>query len=150
MTCAYIASQNLTYQRLGHPSLNKICSLDSWFFKLSSFESQSCQLGKHTHLSLNKICSLYCQRVNKSVASPFTLVHFDIWGPSCVKSTLGYYYFITFIDDFSQCTWLFLMKNHLDVFLIFQDFYAEFKNQFDTSIKILHTNNARKYLFVIP
>lgn len=38
------------------------------------------------------------------------------------------------------------MKNHSDVFRIFQEFYAEIKNQFDTSIKILRTNNAREYM----
>jgi len=63
------------------------------FSKLSSFECQSCQLGKHTRHT-------YSQRVNKSVASPFALVHSDVWGPSRVKSTLAYSYFVTFIDDF--------------------------------------------------
>ena len=139
MECASIASPELTHQHLGHPSLNKMRLLVPSLSKLSSSECQSCQLGKHTR-------STYCQRVNKSVASPFALVHSDIWGPSRVKSTLGYYYFVTFIDDYSRCTWLFLMKNRSDVFRIFQEFYAEIKNQFNTSIKILRTDNAREYM----
>jgi transposase InsO family protein len=139
VACASIASQELTHQRLGHPSQNKMRLLVPSLSKLSSFECQSCQLGKHTR-------STYCQRVNKSVASPFALVHSDIWGPSRVKSTLGYYYFVTFIDDYSRCTWLFLMKNRSDVFRIFQEFYAEIKNQFNTTIKILRTDNAREYM----
>lgn len=109
------------------------------FSKLSSFECQSCQLGKHTRHT-------YSQRVNKSASSPFALVHSDIWGPTRVCSTLGYYYFVTFIDDFSRCTWLFLMKNRYDVFNIFQGFCAEVQNQFGSSIKILRTDNAREYL----
>jgi len=52
--------------------------------------------------------------------SPIALVHSDIWGPSQVCSILGYYYFVTFLDDFSGCSWVFLMKNHFDVFLVFQ------------------------------
>lgn len=40
----------------------------------------------------------------------------------------------------------FLMKNHSNVFHIFQEFYAEIKNQFDTSIKTLRTDNAREYM----
>lgn len=51
------------------------------FSKLSSFECQSCQFGKHTR-------NTYCQRVHKSVASPFALVHYYIWGHSHVNSTL--------------------------------------------------------------
>lgn len=70
-----------------------MCLIVPSFSKLSSFECQSCQLGKHT-------CHTFCQRVNKSVVSPFALVHYDIWGLSRVKSTLGYYCFVTFIDDF--------------------------------------------------
>lgn len=139
MACASVASQSLTHQRLGHPSLNKMRLLVPSFSKLSSFECQSCQLGKHTRHT-------YSQRVNKSVVSPFALVHSDVWGPSRVKSTLGYFYFVTFIDDFSRCTWLFLMKNRSEVFHIFKEFYAKVKNQFDTSIKVLRTDNAREYL----
>lgn len=37
------------------------------------------------------------------------------------------------------------MKNHPDVFRVFQEFYAEIKNQFNTSIKILRTDNAHEY-----
>lgn len=33
-----------------------------------------------------------------------------------------------------------------DVFRIFQEFYAEIKNQFNTSIKILRINNTREYM----
>jgi len=78
--------------------------------------------------------------------SPFTLVHSDIWGPSRVKSNLGFQYFVTFIDDFSRCTWLFLMKNCFELFCIFQSFFNEIKNQFGVSIQILRNDNAREYL----
>ena len=41
--------------------------------------------------------------------SIFSLVHSDVWGPSGVSSPLGFRYFVSFIDDFSRCTWVFLM-----------------------------------------
>lgn len=41
---------------------------------------------------------------------------------------------------------IFFMKNRSHVFHIFQEFYAEIKNQFDTSIKILRIDNAQKYM----
>ena len=40
------------------------------------------------------------------------------------------------------------MKNCYDVISVFQSFSHEITNKFGTSIKILHTNNARKYLSV--
>jgi len=38
------------------------------------------------------------------------------------------------------------MKNHSDVFSIFQSFSAEIQNQFGLSIKILQTDNEQEYL----
>ena len=38
------------------------------------------------------------------------------------------------------------MKNRSDLFPIFKDFYAEIKNQFGVSIKVLRSDNAREYL----
>jgi len=78
--------------------------------------------------------------------SPFALVHSDIWGPSRVKSTLGFQYFVTFIDDYSRCTWLYLMKNRFELFSIFQSFFHEIKTQFGVSIRNLRSDNGREYL----
>ncbi|RVW61630.1 Retrovirus-related Pol polyprotein from transposon RE1 [Vitis vinifera] len=36
--------------------------------------------------------------------SPFELVHTDVWGPCRTASTLGFQYFVTFIDDYSRLT----------------------------------------------
>ena len=61
---------------------------------------ESCQLGKHSRTS-------FPRSVTRDASSPFALVHSNIWGPSRVKSTLGFQYIVTFIDDYSRCTWLF-------------------------------------------
>ena len=77
--------------------------------------------------------------------SPFELVHTDVWGPFRSASTLGFCYFVTFIDDYSRCTWLFLMKTRTELFSIFQNFHFEIRTQFNTSIRILRSDNAKKY-----
>ena len=41
---------------------------------------------------------------------------------------------------------MFLMKDHSELFSIFQTFYAETKNQFGVSIHIVRSDNAREYL----
>lgn len=38
--------------------------------------------------------------------------------------------FVTFIDDYSRFTWLFLMKYRSELFSIFYSFYNEIKNQY--------------------
>ena len=62
-------------------------------------KGESCQLGKHTRVS-------FPQRLHNRATSPFDLVHTDVWGPCRTASTLGFQYFVTFIDDYSRCTWL--------------------------------------------
>jgi len=88
---------------------------------VSTLSCESCQLGKH-------IRSSFPRTVSQRASSPFAFVHSDIWGPSRIKSNLGFQYFVTFIDDYSRCTWIFLMKNRYELFSIFQIFYNEIKN----------------------
>ena len=78
--------------------------------------------------------------------SIFSLVHSDIWGPSRASSTLGFHYFVNFIDDYSRCTWVFLMKDRSELFSIFKSFFAEIQNQFGVSIRTFHSDNALEYL----
>jgi len=101
---------------------------------------ESCKLEKH-------IRSSFSSSVSQRASSPFALVHSDIWGPSRIKSNLGVQYFDTFINDYSRCTWVFLMKNRSELFSIFQIFPNEIKNQFGISIRILRSDNGREYLF---
>ncbi|RVW16747.1 Retrovirus-related Pol polyprotein from transposon RE2 [Vitis vinifera] len=85
----------LVHNRLGHPSLSKFQKMVPRFSTLSSLPCESCQLGKHTRVSFPK-------RLNNRAKSPFELVHTDIWGPCRTASTLGFQYFVTFIDDYSR------------------------------------------------
>ena len=108
------------------------------FSSLSSIKCESCQLGNHTRVSFPKCLD---PRTN----SPFELVHTHVWGPSSPASALGFHYFVTFIDDYSRCTWLFSIKTQAKLFSIFQIFHAEIRTQFNTSIRILRSDNAKKY-----
>nr|CAN69691.1 hypothetical protein VITISV_026777 [Vitis vinifera] len=87
----------LIHNRLGHPSLSKFQKMVPRFSTLSSLPCESCQLGKHTRVSFPK-------RLNNRAKSPFELVHTDVWGLCRTASTLGFQYFVTFIDDYSRCT----------------------------------------------
>ncbi|RVW17806.1 Retrovirus-related Pol polyprotein from transposon RE1 [Vitis vinifera] len=87
----------LIHSRLGHPSLSKFQKMVPSFSFLSSLACESFQLGKHTRVSFPK-------RLNNRAKSPFELVHTDVWGPCRTASTLGFQYFVTFIDDYSRLT----------------------------------------------
>ena len=88
-------------------------------------------------------------RVNNRASTPFELVHSDVWGPCLVVSLTGFRYFDTFIDDYSQSrtTWLYLMKNHSELFSHFHAFCAKIHTQFHVFVKNLRSNNAKEYMF---
>ena len=62
---------------------------------------------------------------------PFDLIHSDIWRP-VIKSFDGYKYFVTFVDDFSRFTWLYLLKAKSEVATVFQDFHHLVHTQFSS------------------
>ena len=70
-------------------------------------------------------------RVNKRASAPFELVH-SVWGPCPVLSPIGFKYVVTFVDDFSCVTWLYLMKSCYEVFFFFilMPFVLKFKHNF--------------------
>ena len=125
--------------RLGHPSLPLLKLLCPRFSSLSSLDCESCQLAKHHRLSSNP-------RVNKRSSTAFELVHSDVWGPCPVASKPGFQYFVTFVDDFSHVTWLFLMKSRSELFSLFCSFCAEIRTQFNVSVRTLRSDNAKEYM----
>ena len=62
-------------------------------------------------------------------------------------SLTGFRYFVTFVDDYSQTIWLYLIKNRSELFSHFRAFYAEIKTRFHTSVQNLRSDNAKEYLF---
>ena len=75
-------------------------------------------------------------RVNKRVSALFESVHSDVWGPCPVLSSIGSKYFVTFVDDFSRVTWLYLMKSRSEFFfLILVPFVLKFKHNFMSLFK---------------
>ena len=62
-----------------------------------------------------------------------------------VKSLGGSLYYVTFIDEFSRKTWIYLLKTKDEVFNKFQEFKAKAKNSTGRKIKILRSDNGGEY-----
>jgi len=125
--------------RLGHSSLSNLKKLVPRLSRLSSLECELCQFGKHSHSS-------FSSRVSKRANFPFSVVHSNVWGPSRVSCKQGFHYFVTFIDDFSRTTWLYLMKTRSELFTVFTTFCVEIRTQFNVPIRVLRSDNALEYL----
>ena len=100
IACVATDSAETFHFRLGHPSLSKLQKMVPSLSNLKSLDCESCQLGKHVHSS-------FPNKAYHRAESLFSLVHSDIWGPSRVNSTLGFRYFVTFIDDYLRYIWLY-------------------------------------------
>uniref|UniRef100_A0A2N9FGV4 Integrase catalytic domain-containing protein n=1 Tax=Fagus sylvatica TaxID=28930 RepID=A0A2N9FGV4_FAGSY len=135
-------STNSPYQwhcRLGHPSSVNLKHLVPTLPTFSSFNCETCELSKH-HRATFKL------RTDDPCLHSFELVHSDIWGPARTTGLCDARYFVTFIDDHSRLTWVYVLKDRSQLFSVFQSFYAEISNQFNTKLLAFRTDNAREYL----
>ena len=74
------------------------------------------------------------------------IVHIDLCGPMNVSSIGGSHYFISFIDDFSQVTFIYFLKHKSEFLEKFKNFEMYVEWQIDNSIKVLHSDNGREYI----
>lgn len=129
----------LWHHRLGHPSYSYLkCLFPSLFDNKNSipFDCEICQLAKHTRTSFPP--------KTYSPTTPFSLIHSDIWGPSKITTSNGKKWFITFIDDHTRTTWVYLLHEKFEACQIFQTFHKMIQTQFQT-IQILRTDNGKEY-----
>jgi histone deacetylase 1/2 len=112
------SSSSLWHRRLGHPSsvvVHQVLRDNSIPFSESNKESvcDACQMAKSHQLPYPKSTSVS--------TSPLELVFSDVWGPAS-ESFGRFKYYVSFIDDYSKFTWIYLLKNKSDVFQKFRDF----------------------------
>ncbi|XP_074356022.1 uncharacterized protein LOC141695694 [Apium graveolens] len=76
---------------------------------------------------------------------PFSLIHSDIWGPSKVSNITDTHWFITFIDDHTRVSWVYVLKNKSNVAAQFKNLYSIIQTQFNANIQVLHSDNGTEY-----
>ncbi|GJR07021.1 retrotransposon protein, putative, ty1-copia subclass [Tanacetum coccineum] len=74
------------------------------------------------------------------------LIHTDVCGPFKIVSRQGASYFVTFTDDFSRYSYVYLLKHKHEVFKTFKVFQKEVENQLGKTIKSLRSNRGGEYM----
>jgi len=65
---------------------------------------------------------------------------------SHVVSHAHYKYFVTFIDDYSQFTWIYFLCSKSEVFSMFKKFLTYVETQFQASVKIFRSDSGGEYM----
>ncbi|KAK2354410.1 putative mitochondrial protein [Trifolium repens] len=131
------SSHYLWHLRLGHPN-NHVFKLvlQSCNFSISNKDTMpfctACCVGKSHRLHSPASTTTYHK--------PLELVYSDLWGPSPSPSTLGYSYYISFVDAFSRFTWIYLLKSKSDALTVFKQFKTMVELQLGHPLKVLQTD----------
>jgi histone deacetylase 1/2 len=142
-TCGVVkASSSRWHARLGHPSsvvVHQILSKNQLPFvsKLNKDTvCDSCQQGKSHRLPYPRSMS--------TSSKPLEIIFSDVWGPAPTSVGTNSYY-LSFIDDFSKFTWVYLLRNKYDVFQKFHDFQKMVERELDHKIITMQTDWGGEY-----
>nr|XP_017225246.1 PREDICTED: uncharacterized protein LOC108201479 [Daucus carota subsp. sativus] len=113
------------HSRLGHTPVNIFKNTDSIAILDNTnklLPCDVCHYAKHSRSFFPKSLS--------HAASPFDVIHYDLWGPYRHKTYATCKGFLTTVDDCSRCTWTYLMSS---------------KTQFKTKVKVVRTDNGTEF-----
>ena len=139
-------SEKLWHRRLCHIGFDNVRKLhnkqmvDGLDIKLDDntiFCEQCCD-GKQNRLPFPKI--------EKPKRDPLELIHSDVCGMINPNSYGEGKYFVTFIDDATHFTWVYILKSKDEVFCKFKEWKNQVENQFATKIKKFRSDNGGEYI----
>lgn len=74
----------------------------------------------------------------------FEMIHIDIWDPYSQVTHGHYNMFLTIVDDFSRCTWIFLLKHKSDDVTHLINFILFAGTQYSAQVKCVRSDNAKE------
>ena len=138
--------ESIWHRRFGHLGIQNLQRLareklvDGFDFDVSEQLDfcEMCAEGKHHRSHFPTSC--------RRAKEPLELVHSDVCGKVNAKSLGGAEYFLTFIDDFTHYTWVYVLNKKSDVFKCFVEWKALVENRSSRKLKILRTDNGGEYV----
>ena len=121
-------------------------------------------LGQFTKKTKIDMLICECCLVDKTTRNPYEkgtrteiplqLICFDICGPMSIRARYGAFYFITFIDDFTRYSHVYLISHKLETLDCFRHYINLVKNQLDkrlkhkeqTRVENIYQNNLKIYV----
>lgn len=140
------ASSALWHHRLGHPSSRVVESIvrENKLSCASSRESLVC--GSCQQAKVHKLSFPVSTHIT---TAPLEYVHSDVWG-AAITSVGGFKYYISFLDDFSRFTWIYLLKRKSDVEHAFFLFQKHVERHLDAKICVFQFDWGGEYRRLSP
>ncbi|UYV75574.1 hypothetical protein LAZ67_13000650, partial [Cordylochernes scorpioides] len=137
----------LWHDRLGHRNIESIKKIrnENLARGLSlnncshSTDCVQCIQGKLTETPFPK-------KTEYRATETLQLVHSDVCGPLPTNSLSGKRYFITFTDDYSRYTKIYLLKGKDEVYEKIKDYVISAHTEFGKNIQTIWTDNGREYV----
>nr|KYP50829.1 Retrovirus-related Pol polyprotein from transposon TNT 1-94 [Cajanus cajan] len=125
-----IDSYGMWHARLGHVNSAYVLKLK----RLGMINMHDEKIGKCEICVESKLIKKTCHSVFRE-SETLSLIHYDLADLKQTMSRGGKNYFVTFIDDFSRYTKVYLIKHKDEAFDMFLSYKTEVENQLNKRIK---------------
>ena len=129
---------NVWHNRLGNLSHEKLSIMHRLYLYVPlSKRNKDCDICP---IAKQRKAAFPISHIKSNVA--FDLLHVNIWGPNSVLSIYGHGYDLTIIDDNTQHTWMFFMKNKSYTRTYPINFINMVETQFSCKVKSIRSENG--------
>ncbi|GBN12713.1 Retrovirus-related Pol polyprotein from transposon TNT 1-94 [Araneus ventricosus] len=137
----------LWHKRLGHRNINSIKQLVKENLA-DGIQLDNCQhIGDCIHCIKNKLSEFpYPKEAKYRATHPLDLVHSDLCGPMPTQSVSGKHYILTFVDDYSRYSMIYLLSKKDEVLSKLKEYIAMTRNKFGRTLKVLRSDNGGEYI----
>jgi transposase InsO family protein len=136
-------SGQLWHQRFGHlspASLRKVHAVTSGLKGPIAVPQEPCEACIKA-----KTVRVVSRKAPERAKTPLERVHSDFWGPYSVPTVQGSTYMLTFTDDYTRKSWVYLTKARSQLRTIFLQYKALVELESGHKIKAVRCDNASEY-----
>ena len=136
-------SYELWHRRLGHIGEEKMRLLQTTVTGVTDLAAgpqqpcEACALSK----SVRTISKEAQERATRRLQRVYT----DFWGPFATPTPNGARYMLTFTDDFTRKSWIFLVRARTELYEKFREWQMEVERQSNERLQTIRCDNAREY-----
>jgi len=135
------ATKNIWHLRLGHPSNKILQHMSNIFPYISFYDNKLCDVchyaKQHKHSFTHN---------NTRTEHIFDMIHVDMCGRFGTTSMHGHKFFLTIVDDHSRFTWVYPMTTKSKTRNALSRFITLIHNQFNTTIKVICSDNGSDFV----